>query len=185
VREAREVDEVRRRGARVNLIMPGDLVITRRHLPHWEVGGSVYFVTFSTQGLELNEIARRVVLNSCLYWHGRRIEQHVVCVMPDHTHMILQPLVRSDGGNKVAVPPTYCSLSSILHSIKSYSSRQVNRLMDRSGPLWMEESYDRIIRSEADYMGKWDYIRSNPVKAGFVEVPEDYAFLWQRDDWLW
>ena len=32
----------------------GDLFITRRNLPHWQMGGSTYFVTFRTRDLELS-----------------------------------------------------------------------------------------------------------------------------------
>ena len=39
-------------------------------------------------------------------------------------------------------------------------------MFDRRGKFWMEESYDHIIRSRAQYDFYREYIRLNPLKAG-------------------
>jgi putative transposase len=36
--------------------------------------------------------------------------------------------------------------------------------------------WDRIIRDEKDYWTKFNYIHYNPVKHGYVALPEDWAF---------
>ncbi|MBL1211513.1 MAG: transposase, partial [Geminocystis sp. GBBB08] len=49
------------------------LKIKRRFLPHWELDGSIYFITFNTyQHLELNLCAREIVLNCCLFFDKSR-----------------------------------------------------------------------------------------------------------------
>ncbi|NES23653.1 MAG: transposase, partial [Symploca sp. SIO3E6] len=42
------------------------LKVSQRYLPHWELAGAIYFITFKTwQKLELTPEARQVVLDSC------------------------------------------------------------------------------------------------------------------------
>ena len=89
--------------------------------------------------------------------------------MEIHVHSILQPLEESGG--------TFYSLPQIMHSIKSYSANRIQRLLNRKGKVWQDENYDRIIRDDEEYLGKMNYIVNNPLKAGFVEKPEDYRWL--------
>ena len=108
--------------------VPADrLVIRRRYLPHWQLGASVYFITFSTRKIPLPEAARDIVLSACHHWHGTRIRVHIVCVMPDHVHALMEPLEASLG--------EYHDLFRVLHSIKTYSARECNKLLGRQGPL--------------------------------------------------
>ncbi len=73
------------------------------------------------------------------------------------------------------------TLASIIHSIKSYSSNQVAKVMAHRGILWQDERYDRIIRDEKELLETWNYIRENPVKANLSEIAEKYPFFWQID----
>jgi putative DNA methylase len=94
--------------------------------------------------------------------------------MPDHVHALIEPLETSSG--------EYFDLSQVLHSIKSYTAHEINTLLKRTGPLWEEESWDRIIRDENDYREKWEYILNNPIKAGLCDKGESYPFLWSEGD---
>ena len=40
------------------------------------------------------------------------------------------------------------------------------------------ESFDHVLRSEESFEDKREYIRQNPVKAGLVERPEEYRWIW-------
>ena len=62
--------------------------------------------------------------------------------------------------------------------MKSVTARQINRLMGKSGPVWEEESFDHVLRSDESFSEKCEYIRQNPVEAGLVKRPEDYQWLW-------
>jgi putative transposase len=42
----------------------------------------------------------------------------------------------------------------------------VNKLLGRRGALWMEESFDRIVRDWIDLEAYRMYIRENPIRAG-------------------
>lgn len=146
--------------------------ITERTLPHWELDGAVYFITFNTwEKLELTPEARQVVFNACLFFNNKRYQIFVLVVMKDHVHMLIQPWLKSE--NK------FWSLTSIMHSIKSYSANQISQVMKHIGTVWQDERYDHIIRNEQELQGYWEYIRQNPVKSGLSATPEEYPFFWQ------
>ncbi len=148
------------------------LKVTYRNLPHWELEGAVYFITFNTwEKLELTPAARQVVLNACKFFDRQRYQIFCLVVRPDHVHMLMQPLEKSD--NK------FWSLSSILHSMKSYSSKQIPKVMKHIGTVWQDERHDHIVRDEREFQVFWEYIRQNPVKAGLSVTPEEYPFFWQ------
>lgn len=155
------------------------LQIKQRCLPHWELAGSVYFITFNTwEKLELTPVARETVLNCCLFFdqsqHKNQVRYHTfaIVIMPDHVHWLVQPLSKNDH--------EYWSLSSILHSVKSFSSKQIPKVMKHIGIVWQDERHDRIMRNDQEFLNTWNYIRENPVKANLAQTPEDYPFLWEE-----
>ncbi|MEQ1932994.1 MAG: transposase [Fimbriimonadaceae bacterium] len=99
-----------------------------------------------------------VVIAAWRHFDGQHYHVHAHCVMPNHVHIIVEPI----GAN---------SLSSILHSWKSYTSNRINKIIGNSGTLWQVESYDRIIRNETEYSRQVDYVLKNPARAGLSEWP--------------
>ncbi|PSB10008.1 transposase [filamentous cyanobacterium CCP2] len=141
-------------------------------MPHWELDGAIYFITFNTwEKLELSPEARQIVLDACLFFNGQRYQIFVLVVMPDHVHLLIQPLPKSE--------QSFWTLSSIMNSIKGYSAKQIPLVMKHIGMVWQDERYDRIIRNEPEFQATWEYIRQNPVTAGLSSTPESYPFLWQ------
>lgn len=67
-------------------------------------------------------------------------------------------------------------LSSIMHSLKSYTASQANRILDRTGRFWQHESYDHWVRDLDELERIADYIRLNPVRAGLCALPTDWTF---------
>jgi REP element-mobilizing transposase RayT len=146
-----------------------ELEIRRRHLPHWQLGGSVYFITFRSSRGILPEPALRQVMDNIRYDHGKRYDLHFAVVMPDHVHLLLQP--REKEGR------TWFDLAEIMKGIKGVSSRRINQLLGTTGTVWQAESFDRIMRNEEEYLQKWEYMWNNAVKAGLVEKAEQYEFF--------
>ena len=146
----------------------------RRLLPHFEIPGKIYHVTWHTRGnLKLSPAAQQAALDACHHWPAKKIRCLIACVMPDHVHMLIQPLPIQERGRE-----GMHSLTEILHSIKSFSAHAANKLMKRNGPLWQEESFDRMIRSESDLHEKWNYIWNNPRELGLIGPMEEYPFIW-------
>jgi len=84
---------------------------------------------------------------------------------------MLLSLLRNDSGWAY-------ELQLILQSLKGASAHSVNKLLKISGPLWGQESFDHVLRSDESPEQKRDYIRQNPVRRGLVQAPEDYPWLW-------
>ncbi len=144
----------------------------KKPLPKLEIQGGIYFITFNTyERLELNNEARKIVLDACLYFHEKRYYLYTAVIMSDHVHLLIKPYQKLD--NK------YWSIGSILHSIKSYSSKQIPKVMKHIGKVWQDGRYDVLIKNRQQFLNTWEYIRQNPVKEKYSDVPENYPFLWE------
>ena len=141
------------------------LRVFRRHLPHWRLASSTYFVTFRLLTGTLNPAERVLVLNHVRSGDRKHYWLLAATVMPDHAHLILQP----NSG---------CALSHITKGIKGVSARLLNQDRGVSGTVWQAESFDRIIRSEHELLEKLNYILNNAVKNGLVVNPLDYEGLY-------
>ena len=96
--------------------------------------------------------AAAIVAEALRHFDSQRYHLDAFVVMPNHVHALVQPL------------PGH-SLKEILRSWKSYSARQINKTVGRSGSVWMEESFDRIVRDWTALVKCRDYIARNPEKA--------------------
>lgn len=105
-----------------------------------------------------------------MFEQRKRIQLHAAVVMPDHVHLLFTPL-RDENGWPYPLPK-------ILKMIKGTSACHVNKLLGSCGPVWEEESFDHVLRSKESLREKIEYIRMNPVRAGLVDKPEDYEWLW-------
>jgi hypothetical protein len=92
-----------------------------------------------------------------------RYRLHAWCVMPNHVHVVVEPLQGY-------------TLPEILHSWKSFTAKQANRLLGRKGIFWQDEYYDHLVRSEGDYDRVVSYTESNPNNAGL----RDWAWVSTR-----
>ena len=110
-------------------------------------------------------------MECCLKENGTKFDLHTVVVMPDHAHLLLSPLRATDGCN--------FSLPQIMHAIKGISARKINLLLNRRGPVWQEEFFDHVLRSNDSLAQKADYICQNPVRAGLVKAESEYPWLWR------
>jgi putative transposase len=143
----------------------------RRRLPHYQKADRTIFVTF--RKLNRDPFAanvRDVILQHCTHDDGKRYILHAAIVMPDHAHLLLTPIRDQDGWPYV--------LPAILKLIKGVSARSVNKLLGSSGPVWQDESFDHVLRSNESFVEKLEYIRQNPVRAGLVTKAEEYPWLW-------
>ena len=149
----------------------------QRRLPHYQKHGSSIFVTFRKLIKEpFTNPARQLIFEHCLHDHGKKFSLHGAVVMPDHVHLLLTPLPDESGWP--------FSLPIILKSVKGASSRSVNKVMHTSGPVWLDESFDHVLRNDENIREKLDYIRQNPVRRSLVRRPEQYRWLWIEDGWL-
>jgi len=87
---------------------------------------------------------------------------HTWVVMPNHVHLLLTPNIEP---------------SAALHRLRGASAREANQLLGLTGqPFWQAESYDHLVRSEAEFERIEDYIIQNPVRAGLARSAEEYPW---------
>jgi REP element-mobilizing transposase RayT len=77
-------------------------------------------------------------------------------VMPNHVHVVLKAHERIDR---------------ILHSWKSLSAKEANKLLNRQGTFWQEDYFDHTIRDPREFEETIRYVADNPAKAGLTDWP--------------
>jgi len=103
-----------------------------------------------------------VVVEAIQYRDMRQFELHSYVVMPNHVHLLMTPLA---------------DVSEIMQSLKRFTARQCNGILGLTGrTFWQSESYDRLVRGEAEFWNIVRYIEMNPVKAGLATTPEDFSW---------
>ncbi|MFN3167641.1 MAG: REP-associated tyrosine transposase [Phycisphaeraceae bacterium] len=140
------------------------LTRTRRHLPHWDLSGSTYFITFRVQRGQMSETERQLVLDHIAFGDERFYRLIAAVVMPDHVHLIFRPY------------ESY-SLPRVMKGIKGVSAKLVNAARSVSGTFWQDEYHDRILRSEVELIEKARYLLDNPLRAGLVQPGDQYPFI--------
>jgi putative DNA methylase len=112
--------------------------------------------------LQQPEIAR-IIATALLHFADSRYRLHAWVVMPNHVHVLITPI-----GNN--------NLSGIVHSWKSYSAKESNALLGRTGEFWQADYFDRFIRNAEHGEKTIFYIHENPVKAGLCATAGDWAW---------
>jgi adenine-specific DNA methylase len=146
-----------------------ELAARARNLTHLEAPQATYFVTFRCRDRNFlaTDAARDAAMSAIRHWDDHRIDLDAAVVMPDHAHMMFRIIDGSD-------------LSSILHSIKSFSAKQIGKLTGARGSVWQDESFDHIIRHETEWEEKLEYVRLNPATRGLVDSQQDYRWLYVK-----
>jgi REP element-mobilizing transposase RayT len=104
-----------------------------------------------------------IVENAVLFFDGARYRLLAWVIMPNHVHVLITPFA------------SY-SLSSITHSWKSFTAKQANKILARSGAFWAAEYFDRAIRNEAHLADAFSYFAMNPVKAHLCNERQNWRF---------
>lgn len=102
---------------------------------------------------------------------------HAYCLMTNHVHLLITPRDET-------------SISSLMKVVSSRYATYINKKYSRTGTLWEGRHKSSAIDTE-DYLLKcYRYIELNPVTAGMVASPEEYAWssyhsnAWSKADTL-
>ncbi|MBI2678192.1 MAG: transposase [Candidatus Koribacter versatilis] len=87
---------------------------------------------------------------------GRMYRLIAWVVMPNHVPLVVRVLP----GEK---------LSSVLHSLKSFTAKEANRILKRRGSFWQREYYDHLVRTPDGFQKAVNYVLNNPLKAGLKD----------------
>ncbi len=145
----------------------GVLQYRRRNLPHWELPGSTYFITFRLREAHLSAKDIVSVLGCIKEGDGVYYDLFAATVMPTHVHVVLRPIAG-------------VSLARVTKGIKGVAAKEVNARRGTRGALWQDESYDRIMRDDKEMAEKIEYIFNNAVRRGLCEDGWDYPGLFLK-----
>lgn len=106
----------------------------------------------------------QIVAGALRHFDGERYALDSFVVMPNHVHVIFQPM---------AAHP----VAKVVKSWKGFTSREINRHCGTQGALWQERYWDRLLRSPLHHVMCREYVRLNPTKAHLRE--HQYAW-WER-----
>lgn len=140
---------------RIELTREDDAALRRRVEAYLDEG-------YGSSSLKLPEVAS-VVQDALLYHDGARYRLAAWVVMPNHVHLL-------------ATPCGSHTLSGIMHSIKSYTASEANKLLGLRGAFWMEDYFDRHVRNSTHYERTRVYIENNPVKAKLCRTSGEWPF---------
>jgi REP element-mobilizing transposase RayT len=91
---------------------------------------------------------------------------HVLCVMPNHIHVI--------------VATTGARLSAGMHRVNGVYAATFNTKYERSGHLFGDRFHTRLIESEAHLEAACRYVLDNPVRAGLCATAADWRWSASR-----
>ena len=86
--------------------------------------------------------------------------------MPDHLHFVAA--LRQD------------SLDQLMHSLKSYTAKKINTLLNRQGVFWQPQYHDHALRKDEDLNEVVRYTLNNPVRAKLVDDFHEYPYWYCR-----
>ena len=89
-----------------------------------------------------------------------------IVVMPSHVHCL------ASHQDKALI-----SLERVLGHLKSFTSHEINKIIQRKGSLWEGENFDHWCRAPESEERIKEYIRNNPVKAGLVKTSEEWKWM--------
>jgi putative transposase len=133
----------------------------------------IIFLTVCTnrrRPLLANKDAARRIVDAWQAADLWRVGRYVI--MPDHIHLFCAP------GTLVAT-----QLKNWMAFWKNHTSRAWP--VRKQLPLWQRDYWDRQMRRGDSYSAKWEYVRSNPVRHGFVARAEDWPYQGELNTLEW
>lgn len=110
-----------------------------------------------------NQTVAQMLASALMYFNDKRYKLYAWCIMPNHVHAIVRAF--ND------------DLFKIIHSWKSYSASEANKILDRKGGFWHSDAYNHIIRSDKEFGYQINYVWLNSEKAGL----RDWKFRYLID----
>lgn len=95
-----------------------------------------------------NPEIRKIVEETILFYNHHLYEALAYVLMPNHVHLLFY---HTEG-----------TIDNVVGRIKSFSARKINSKLERQGPVWFLEYFDRMIRSQQHLINTVEYISANP-----------------------
>ena len=146
--------------------------IWRGRLPHWRADDVTYYVTFRHRRALVPEECV-ALLRALMRPDARKWDLIIACVLPETTELMF--VVRENpAGAKY-------ELSNIVEKEKGRVGRQIQKRTGERYPPFYAESFDRIVRDQAEFEERLLAIMRSPLDADLVQQAGDYAGLYVSD----
>jgi putative transposase len=136
------------------------------HFPAVESGfrSIIIYLTVCTRRrrpLLANNEAARLILSAWQAANFWCVGRYVI--MPDHIHLFCAPAIAP------AMP--------LQKWIEFWRNKVTREWTNRNEvPIWQRDYWDTQLRHRESYSTKWEYVRNNPVRHGFVARAEDWPY---------
>jgi leucyl-tRNA synthetase len=97
-----------------------------------------------------------IVANALHHFDGDRYQLESFVVMPNHIHVVFR------------LSPEH-KMEDVIHSWKSFTAKEINKKLGRTGEVWQKDYWDRIVRDESHRTNILHYIAKNPERARLRE----------------
>ncbi|HVT27985.1 MAG TPA: transposase [Lacipirellulaceae bacterium] len=106
----------------------------------------------------------KIILDAWQYVRSKdRIKILAFCIMLDHFHLA------------ICLMPGE-SISKLMQDTAKFTSRKLNRLLNRRGTFWQEGFHDHRCRDVDDLHERSLYVEHNPVRKGLVTTAELWPY---------
>jgi REP element-mobilizing transposase RayT len=128
--------------------------------------GPLYFVTFCTH--QRRPFLARDEVHAAFVLFAERAEREFnigvgrYVIMPDPVHLFVR------GGEDFRLGRWVGLLKQAL--------AKASNLARAKTQLWQEGFFDHVLRSDESYSQKWNYVRENPMRAGFIKSAEEWPY---------
>jgi putative transposase len=139
----------------------------RKSIPHDPphfigTSSAIFFITICCQARGRNQLCHppsaRVLLDAAKFYHDRHEWYvHLLVLMPDHLHSL------------VSFGPDI-GMGEVIEKWKRYTATH-------AGVVWQRNYADHRLRCDESFAEKAEYMRQNPVRAGLVDAPEEWAYV--------
>ena len=142
----------------------------RKILPHtpppWVSSGAPFFITICGTPRNTNQfchdkIARDIFSAAGFYNANGTWYSSLLLLMPDHIHALISF-------------PRESAIKKTISAWKGYIAKQC-------GITWQRDFFDHRLRHDESQQLKASYIRNNPVRAGLVQSPEAWPYVWMPE----
>ncbi len=97
-----------------------------------------------------------IVSGALMHFDGDRYLMESFVVMPNHVHALFH------------LAPGM-ALQDVIHSWKSFTAKEINKVTGGSGPVWQRDYFDRLVRDGDHRANILRYIEKNPERARLKE----------------
>jgi len=138
-------------------------------VPRWvDLDEATYFVTICCQRRGIDQLTKAEVASALLEsieFRHRNADwyMHLALLMPDHAHFI------------ASFPGRERSMQIVVSKWKEWTAKSL-------GVKWQRDFFEHRLRHDESFDEKSDYIRANPVRAGFITRAEDWPYIFEPFD---